>query len=272
MATPDRRRLNVSGIPAPKSAECVRIPEIPASTGEEGSTRIVQDGAVHFSRSQSTARHAHFAWKIHIGLDAPIWVDSGSGRTQAPAAIIPPNLHHATGAIGWSRALFISPGTHGTAWKGDLRPRMLTDRQAKQLTALCLDAEDRTATVDLLAQAAQAAFASRKIRLDARVEGTLRQLKHQPDMDLTALASAAGLSSDRLSRLVVRETGLPLRRHRLWLRLLRAMSDLPTARSLADLAAAAGFSDHAHLTRTFRAFLGRCPSEFAEPPDVVSPW
>ena len=42
--------------------------------------------------------------------------------------------------------------------------------------------------------------------------------------------------------------------------------------TLAAAALAAGFADHAHLTRTYRAYLGRTPSEFKAPPDVVAPW
>jgi transcriptional regulator GlxA family with amidase domain len=53
---------------------------------------------------------------------------------------------------------------------------------------------------------------------------------------------------------------------------MRLLSSNQRFTSVAAAAAAAGFSDHAHMTRSYRAMLGRLPSEFTEPPDVVAPW
>jgi AraC-like DNA-binding protein len=49
-----------------------------------------------------------------------------------------------------------------------------------------------------------------------------------------------------------------VRRYVLWLRLQRAVAALSSGRSVTDAAYAAGFSDAAHLSRTFRRMLG-CP-------------
>ena len=55
--------------------------------------------------------------------------------------------------------------------------------------------------------------------------------------------------------------GVPLRPYVLWLRLQQAMCELGGAANVTTAAQNAGFSDAAHLTRTFRRMLGLTPTE-----------
>jgi AraC-like DNA-binding protein len=57
--------------------------------------------------------------------------------------------------------------------------------------------------------------------------------------------------------------GVPVRPYILWLRLQRAACDLMNGDSVTSAAHRAGFSDAAHLTRTFRRMLGATPSDLA---------
>jgi len=57
--------------------------------------------------------------------------------------------------------------------------------------------------------------------------------------------------------------GVPLRPYILWLRLQRAACDLMEGYSVTSAAHSAGFSDGAHLTRTFRRMLGMTPTDLA---------
>jgi AraC-like DNA-binding protein len=57
--------------------------------------------------------------------------------------------------------------------------------------------------------------------------------------------------------------GVPIRPYVLWLRLQRAACDLMAGASITAAAQNAGFSDAAHLTRTFRRMLGTTPSDLA---------
>ncbi|MEI9950005.1 MAG: AraC family transcriptional regulator [Pseudomonadota bacterium] len=108
--------------------------------------------------------------------------------------------------------------------------------------------------------------------MDRRVEDALRRISQEPELTLPKVARHVGLSLDRLSRLTIRDTGLTLRQHVLWRRVTGFLSTGHQYRSLAGAALALGFSDHAHLTRTFRHFFGRTPSDFKTSPDVVAPW
>jgi AraC-like DNA-binding protein len=55
--------------------------------------------------------------------------------------------------------------------------------------------------------------------------------------------------------------GIPVRPYILWLRLQLAACDLVDGASITAAAYHAGFSDAAHLTRTFRRMLGVTPSD-----------
>jgi AraC-like DNA-binding protein len=95
------------------------------------------------------------------------------------------------------------------------------------------------------------------------VRKLLRHLRAEPapeDTSLEALAQVAGLSPGRLMHAFTDSTGVPLRPFLLWLKLQRAAGAIAAGRPLGEAAHAAGFSDSAHLTRTFRRMFGTTPS------------
>ncbi|MCA9624095.1 MAG: helix-turn-helix transcriptional regulator [Myxococcales bacterium] len=245
---------------------------------DRGLAHVVSGGATHYSCSQQTSEHAHYAWKIHVGLDAPVWLRS-SARTvdtdaEARVVVAPPNVHHSTGAVGLSIALFAAPGSRGTPWRATREPFAIGGAAGRRLVAMCqeLVPADPQGHVALVDAVFASAIEDRPQRLDARVGATLAAIARDPNEALAEVARWRRLSLDQLSRLVSQQTGMRLRRHVLWARLLDVLSTPAPSASLAEAAVAAGFSDHAHMTRTFRAFLGRAPSELMMPPAVVAPW
>jgi AraC-like DNA-binding protein len=246
--------------------------------GEDALVRIVHGGALHVSRGASTSSHSHYAWKVHVGVDAPVWYRSGERLISgAPVLLIPPGVEHSTGAVGWSCAFFLRPGSRGAPWRATtLAPTVLSGAKAQRLVALAGDLHDRprettAAGIDAVSALCAGELAGPRA-VDARVEAALEHLARDPDVALTALARAAGLSLDRLSHLVSEGTGMRLRRLALWSRLLHLLSTGSAHASVTRAAHAAGFADHAHLTRTYRRLLGRAPSEFRAPPDVLQHW
>ncbi len=77
------------------------------------------------------------------------------------------------------------------------------------------------------------------------------------------LSDALHLSPRTLERAFRERLGLSPRTFRRIHRLQRALATMRSAptRSLAELALASGYADHAHLTREFRALMGRAPSQ-----------
>ena len=101
--------------------------------------------------------------------------------------------------------------------------------------------------------------------IDYRVKRVLRAL---PDrlaegeaVSLDAVAASVRLSPSRFMHLFTRSVGVPLRPYVLWLRLQCGARELARGTSVADAAHAAGFSDAAHFTRTFRRMLGATPRQ-----------
>jgi AraC-like DNA-binding protein len=73
----------------------------------------------------------------------------------------------------------------------------------------------------------------------------------------------AGLSASRFQHVFRREFGVAGRPYIRWLRLQRAACDLIAGASLSQAAHAAGFSDTAHISRTFRSTVGVAPSDIS---------
>ena len=87
--------------------------------------------------------------------------------------------------------------------------------------------------------------------------------KPEADHSLAEVAAAAACSPFHLARLFRRQTGMTIRGYRLRLRLLKALDALADgATDLTGLAIRAGFSDHSHMTASFRKVFGSTPSAF----------
>ena len=76
------------------------------------------------------------------------------------------------------------------------------------------------------------------------------------------LAQAVGLSPFHATRLFTQATGLPPHAWRTQLRLQRALAPLREGATVADVAAASGFSDQSHFTRHFRRMFGVPPGRW----------
>jgi AraC-like DNA-binding protein len=101
-----------------------------------------------------------------------------------------------------------------------------------------------------------------------RVRKLLHLLQAMPpggDTSLEALARRVGLSPGRLMHVFTESIGVPLRPYLAWLRLQRAAAAVVARRPLGEAALAAGFSDAAHMSRTFRRMLGVAPSSLRPP-------
>ena len=98
--------------------------------------------------------------------------------------------------------------------------------------------------------------------------GVTRAIKHirqrlarGEDFSLKNLAAISGLSPSRFMHVFTQSVHVPLRPYILWLRLQRSACELMNGASATEAAHIAGFSDGAHLTRTFKRMLGTTPRE-----------
>ncbi|MFP1680950.1 helix-turn-helix domain-containing protein [Alloalcanivorax sp. C16-1] len=85
-------------------------------------------------------------------------------------------------------------------------------------------------------------------------------LEQQPELSLSQLAEQLGMSYFWASRLMREVFGMSLRDYKAWRKLQRVFELLHSRRSLTDIAHAAGFTDSAHLSRTYQRWFGQPPS------------
>ncbi|MBK6705703.1 MAG: helix-turn-helix transcriptional regulator [Caulobacteraceae bacterium] len=97
---------------------------------------------------------------------------------------------------------------------------------------------------------------------DARIRRVIAWAADQLDgrVSLDDAIAIAGISASRLRHLFVEQTGLPFKTYLLWLRLTRAVERIAAGVSITEAAHDAGFSDSAHLSRTFRRMFGVAPA------------
>ena len=96
-----------------------------------------------------------------------------------------------------------------------------------------------------------------------RIEGDL-----DDPPSLEALATEIGISASRLRHMFKEQTGLPMSRYVLWMRLRAALLAALEGVTMTESAQTAGFSDAAHFTRTCRQMFGLPPTAFT-PVDCV---
>ena len=98
--------------------------------------------------------------------------------------------------------------------------------------------------------------------VDARIEKVITLIQETVNDTITGetLAEAVNLSSPRLAQLFKKQTGIPIRRYRLWHRLYLTAQNVGLGKNLTEAAIEAGFTDSPHFAHTFRAMLGMTPS------------
>lgn len=97
-----------------------------------------------------------------------------------------------------------------------------------------------------------------RVHIDSRIHHVVERIRSTAAQNLSvrSLAEEVGLSESGLIRLFGQQVGAPLRKHRLWYRLIDfiilALSGTPTSEAIK----AAGFTDAAHLSRCYSGFFG----------------
>lgn len=245
------------------------IPADQKSTAPPWTGRLVlAPGLVLYLGSGGSAdRHVHHAVQF-------VWADHGKavvtladGRMEVGATLVPARVAHALQANGHQLALMLvdAHGARGTE----------LDRRAHEL--LGEDLSTRLSHVpfpplDLSLAAAESwcrdvllALGVESTDIEAPSRTTRRAIAYiEQALDgvprIADAAAFASTSSSRLSHRFSDEVGLPFRRFILWTRIKRAVEVARRGGDLTEAALAAGFSDAAHLSRTFRAMFGLSPS------------
>jgi AraC-like DNA-binding protein len=212
--------------------------------------------------------HAHHAFQLTFSLGGEFSLHLEEHSVAGPYAVVAPDTPHSFEASGRVGLLFIEPesraGRSLTQLMQGLRASPISATQAWDAPDLIsrafehpTDARGALREVGLQI-AGRLAGHTRTIEPDRRVRQIIKWASENLDKDLGIDAAAVhvGLSPSRASHLFVEETGLPFRTYVLWLRLVRAVDAHTQGLNLTDAAQEAGFSDSAHLSRTFKRMFG----------------
>ena len=213
--------------------------------------------------------HAHHVVQVTLALTGRVDFEVEKKRVGGVALAVAPDSLHAFQGTGLTAHLFVAPeGPAGRALvrgllsKGPIASipaRALGDLPARRKAAFenprhtddDLRALGRELTSALAGEGAD-------VPPDPRIEKVIPWLTQRLDqpVSLGEVASLINLSPGRARHLFVQQTGLPFRTYLLWLRLVRAVELFSDGAQLTEAAHGAGFSDSAHLSRTFRRMFG----------------
>lgn len=197
---------------------------------------------------------------------------------RCTAAFVAPHVPRRLDADGCGLlSLNIDPASPAyrdlAAWLGEAQMRPIDARCFGRLRAQfegALSGELDDAQLRCLTQAmvrAACGQAAAPAPIDHRVERVLALLRGaagQGQVPLRQLAGAACLSPDRLTHLFREQTGLSIKRYLLWAKIRRTVQLLGSGRPLTEIALAGGFTDAAHMSRTFQRYFGLPPSFLAD--------
>jgi helix-turn-helix protein len=203
----------------------------------------------------ASSGHAHHCVQLVMALRGTLRIraDSGEEWSACSAALVRPDVKHEVEAhdISVLIAFVEAESDLGAALLEPVREditRISSGDVTRWRTALGEPPALSAAQVDAWVRA-ELLQGKKAPRMHPRVKRVLRHLREQLAEDTPSLQSLAGV---------------PLRPYVLWLRLQRACGELMRGATLTAAAHGAGFSDAAHMTRTFRRMLGTTPSELVQ--------
>lgn len=233
-----------------------------------------QGEALYIGAGLDSSWHHHHAVQIGVSLGAPFAIRQDPNQIPTPCRgfVAPSHVFHQVYSAGvpsvfiWvesesavAAALMSTYSSQTvTLLSDDLSLEIVSDvsRQVNCSTA-------RTIVDHIYAQMCDQPIIANPI--DARIQAVVDRINHTSEVDISLLthelAISIYLSPSRLRHLFREQIGISIQQYILWQKLMIALSASVGGVSLTDAAHEAGFSDLAHLSRTFRQMFGIKPSE-----------
>ncbi len=217
--------------------------------------------------------HSHHALRFAIAVDGEVRIrTSRQGKWASAAGVLTaPDVAHALDAQGEQLLLvFLEPeSVIGACFRAAINGpvRLISEAERKALTRDVVPREILRSGARAWAERATQCMGIEALPAPSSVHPRVRALLALlrgggigEATSLEQLAEAVGLSPSRLMHVFTESVGIPLRPYLAWLRVQRAAMDIVGGSSLTETAHVAGFSDAAHMSRTFRRMLGISPS------------
>lgn len=240
------------------------------------------------ARSDRTfSRHSHEQFGIGVIRHGAQASHSGRGQVQAQAGQVitvnPGEIHDGAPLGDAGRAwqmLYLDPSVAAEAAReflpaGEFEfPQPVFDdpvlaRDVLALYAQAIASAEALACDALLLRVLARAAGGRRAAAAPSAPSAIRHARARIDDDpaaslsLADLAAACGLSRYQTLRAFARDTGMTPHAYQVQRRLLLARGWIRAGATLADAAAAGGFSDQSHMTRLFVRAYGLSPGRYA---------
>ena len=204
----------------------------------EGRAEVIEPNVAYFQQAGREQRIAHPAAGGDRCLSLKLSPELVGALARGP---LPARAFPTTPVVDWHSRRLVALARAGVA----------ADELEEDLVALVSSAL-------AVARAETRHAVPSRVRLVAQAREALAA---DPALGLSALAGRLGCSPDHLSRAFAQVLGIGFTRYRRRLRVRLALDRLADGETqLAWIAAAVGFADHAHLTRSTRAELGITPT------------
>jgi AraC-like DNA-binding protein len=230
---------------------------------------IWQGQTLFFGYLPNIEEHAHHALQIEIGLYKSFKIYHGQEKLTCRFALIPPDvLHKIDDCNDVQAVIYLEPESiMGQRLKQFYKNRKIEELKFNIVKPFIKDLLRFSERIHdchearLLLRAILEALSGQDLpfnELDERIKEVISICKTAPDKKIPTkvLAEKVGLSEGRLIHLFKDQVGVPIRRYLLWARLSDALMHLSKGGSFTEAAHQAGFSDSAHLSRTYRNMYG----------------
>jgi AraC family transcriptional regulator len=245
----------------------------PETIGWQPRAYLWEGGWIAISRATTVFPvHAHHVVQIILSLDVPVRIHAGDEQWRTcRGAIVLPDAPHSLDPCGALVVfLYVDPECREGRWLRRSLREPITEVATEQFEANLprlqlfwerpLDSREMAELVLSVVRSLCVGPPPVK-KMDPRVTQVLELIRNSDAsrIPLEEVAAKVFLSPSRFAHLFAEEVGLPFRRYVLWRKLTRAMQLISRGSSLSSAAHTSGFSDSAHLTRTFHQMFGMNP-------------
>lgn len=235
--------------------------------------RLYSDIVIFAGQHVVTKMHSHHAHEIIIPFDSNVILQTENSSVKASGLLIRNDISHSTQAEGFVLFIYINPetqlGKRLNYLLGKTNILKIQENVLEQIKSYIDDlikneyeeSEITTFLTNVLLK--DLTQSETNHNPDLRVSNVITHIKsnlHKP-LNFKELKDIAFLSESRLIHLFKEEIGIPIRKYVLWCRLQEAIKHFLKGQTLTQSAHLAGFSDIAHLTRTFVSMFGMTPSQ-----------
>ena len=215
-------------------------------------------------------KHKHYAIQVSIPLEKEILIKTNKEVLETGKAIlIQSNVTHQLISDASHFLLLLNPASKMGHFWGKLSNKDIQEIDlalVKKLKNILVNPQSTSSLatqINLLIEKNDCFCETAIHNGDERVDVALLYLQNNFDriVSLKEIANYSNLSQSRFLHLFKEQTGITYRRAQLWVKIQKAIS-LFGRMSFTEIAHQVGFSDSAHLSRTFKENFGFSPRDF----------